>query len=156
MGLPAAGKSTYIKQKFSLSDFKYIDADVIKASHPEYDPENPAPLHEWSKGIAEQLFRESIEQGDNIILDGTGTNPDKMVMRVHQLQAAGYEVTLVFVRCSLENSIKRNQLRDRTVPESLIRYKYQTILESFYTLSAIVDKVDVVDNDEEKPELLGK
>jgi len=43
MGLPAAGKSTWVKANLP-SDF-VVDPDAIKANHDDYDPKDPAALH---------------------------------------------------------------------------------------------------------------
>jgi len=39
IGLPGAGKSTVVKERYSGYDI--VSADTLKETHPEYDPKNP-------------------------------------------------------------------------------------------------------------------
>jgi len=144
MGLPAAGKSTWTNQ---MSGYTVLDPDAVKESHPEYDPANPHALHAWSQDVIEGRWQECLSsKSGKWIVDGTGTNSEKMVRRIKQAEAAGYSTKLVYVTCSLETSLARNAARERHVPESVIRNKALDISTSFEIVSEYVDCVVVVDN----------
>lgn len=148
MGLPAAGKSTILKTKYKeeKQDSVNVDPDEIKENHPDYDPKNPQELHQWSKEVANKKRWRAMAEGKNLIIDGTGTNLEKMTKWIYDLQALDYEVTLVYVKVTLKTSLHRNAKRDRNVPEHVIREKAEYVTTSFQALKKIVDKVEVHDN----------
>lgn len=150
MGLPAAGKSTVINTSFNYNgQYKMVDPDLFKASHPDYDPKNPNALHAWSQIETEKAVFQYISAGVDMIIDGTGTNVEKMYKYVSLLQGQGYFVELVYVTVSLETSLRRNALRNRNVPESVVREKASTIAYAFELIAPKVDKVTVIDNEQE-------
>jgi len=103
-------------------------------------------LHEWSSMEAKKLMMSTMVEGKNLIIDGTGTNSEKMVKQIKDLQGMGYEVELLYVQVSLKTSLKRNAERERSVPESLVREKAELISVAFEITSRYADKVTVIDN----------
>ncbi len=147
MGLPAAGKSTWIAANLADSH-TVIDPDAIKESHPDYDPKNPAALHAWSKEISEAMFADALAGGEGLwVVDGTGTNAEKMVRRIRQAEDAGFATRLVFIRCTLETSLLRNAARVRNVPEQVVREKARDVHTAFALISPHAQTVETVDND---------
>ena len=69
MGLPAAGKSTFVENNLDVENFVRVDADLVKATHPNYDPKNPAPLHNWSKRESARILDEAYAAEANVIVD---------------------------------------------------------------------------------------
>lgn len=147
MGLPGAGKSTVVNTCYNVSEFTVIDCDKIKEEKSDFDPKNPGVYHEWSKKEANLRKAVAINKGENLILDTTGTNVERMFKEVRTLQAAGYSVTILYVRVKLQTAIERNANRARVVPESIIREKFETISEAFEIMSSVADKVTVINND---------
>lgn len=150
MGLPASGKSTHRDIRNDLTAHVVIDPDEVKERHPGYDPKNPRPLHAWSKEITDAMFAQALSQGaGQFIIDGTGTNGDKMVRRIRQAARAGFATRVIFVRCTLETSLKRNAARARNVPEDVVREKADLITTSFEIVEALsgADVFEIVDND---------
>ena len=147
MGLPAAGKST-LTQRMLGATHQIIDSDAILATHPDYDPKRPELHHEWAKGLANAAFAAALASGEGrFVRDSTGTNAERLVSEMARARAAGFSVRLMFVTCSLETSIKRNNLRDRTVPEYVIREKADVIQTSFALVAPHADSVEVIPND---------
>ena len=146
MGLPAAGKS-YTMGKLYGSSHTMIDPDAIKEAHPDYDAKNPAALHGYSQEVTERMWMQALASGcGSWVLDGTGTNAEKMVRRINQAQAHGFTTKLVYVTCSLSKSLKRNSERERVVPEHIIKSKALDIATSFEIVSKYVDSVEIIDN----------
>lgn len=144
IGGPGAGKSFVRKQKYE--GVKVLDCDSIKSEHPDYDPKNPALVHEWSsKECTKRIFK-AISEGETFVYDGTGTNVEKYVNFFNQARLAGYEIEVCYVKCSLETAIARNQNRERTVPEDMLREKHSTVAIAFEILSSYADEVRVVNN----------
>ncbi len=148
MGLPGAGKSTVLGQLGLLATHNVIDPDAHKARHPEYDPNAPELLHAWSSLEAEKEFQGACAAGEGLwIVDGTGTNSDKMVRRIRQAQAVGFTCRVVYVRVTLATALERNANRTRVVPENVVREKALDITTAFEIVAAVADSVTVVDND---------
>ena len=148
MGLPGAGKSTTMGRMGLLDTHTVIDPDAIKLSIPGYDPKNPEAVHAQSKLIAERQFKSAIAAGEGLfVVDGTGTNSDKMVRRIREAQAMGFTCKVLYVRVKLSTSIERNANRERVVPEYVIREKALDITTAFEIVARFADEMVVVDND---------
>lgn len=147
MGAPAAGKST-IGRKLYGKTHTFIDCDAIAATYPDYDVTNPSATHFRASAEAEQVFQSAIATGQGRwAVDSTGSNAERMVTSIKQARAAGFEISLLYVKCSLETSLQRNARRERVVPEQVVREKFATIATSFEIVSMYVDNVKVIDND---------
>lgn len=149
MGLPGAGKSKVLNTVYvnHLNYSVLIDPDEIKKEKLDYDPKAPHVYHEWSKAEARKRMYQAIANDQDLVIDGTGTNVEKMVKWIRDFQAAGYEVEIVYVQVSVATAIKRNANRMRVVPESLIREKAETISVAFELISQVADVVKIVNND---------
>lgn len=127
IALPGAGKTTYIKnQKEKYSGYeKYvtISADVLKESHPDYNPEKSFELHEWSVKEAEKSANDIIKKGIDFIFDGGGIN-DKYSLRIMTAtKEAGYDIALIHINTPLYECLKRLKSRERKVPIEDMFYK---------------------------------
>jgi len=148
MGLPGAGKSTVANRE--MPNAAWIDPDEIKKSHPDYDPKNADAIHAWSQEETEKVWQNLLAgntDDDITIMDGTGTNAEKMIRRIRQAQAAGFKAELFYVRVSLKTAIYRNANRERVVPEHIIRQKALDITTAFDICASEADAVQVINND---------
>jgi predicted kinase len=147
MGLPGSGKSSTANKMFS--GYKFIDPDLFKVEHPEYDPKNPGLVHEWSADQAEAAFEKALVTGGTFIVDGTGVNAERMVRRIEAAQSAGFFVELLYVTVSLKTALARNESRERTVDPSIVISKARDIGTSFKLVGPHADKVTVIDNNDD-------
>jgi len=148
MGLPGAGKSTVIDRLGLLATHGVIDPDLIKTEQPDYDPKRPEVHHEWSSEEAERRFQAALAAGsESWIVDGTGTNAEKMIRRIREAQAAGFTTRLLYVRVRLATALSRNASRERVVPEAIVREKARDVATAFELVAASADAVQVVNND---------
>lgn len=145
MGLPASGKSTTAKSIYG-STHTFIDPDLIKESHPDYNPAEAYKIHDWSKAEEEKQWMAALISDGQFVIDGTGTNAEKMVRRINQAQALGFETKLLYVTCTLETSIRRALKRTRQVPLEMIREKALNIQTAFEIVSKYVAEIQVIDN----------
>jgi predicted ABC-type ATPase len=147
MGPPGAGKS-FVKAKVYLkhTGFHDIDSDEMKKRHPDYDPNNPGLVHEWS--LQEQVveFRKVLPTGEPFVYDGTGWDPRPVTERILEAKAAGYRTFLVYVHVPVEVSLFRNRNRGRFVPEAVIIDKATKVEHAFGILRHRVDKFKVIEN----------
>lgn len=149
VGAMGAGKSWYRTKKYlQYMRFKLIDSDEVKKRHPDYDPERPHILHEWSKEVSDAEFESVISDGtgDPVVVDGTGRDADRIARKIAMAKENGYKTFLVYVWVPLEVSIWRNRNRERFVPEKKAVAIYDEIESSFSRLKGMVDKYRVVPN----------
>lgn len=145
VGGPGSGKSYVRSQLFA--DLPVVDCDSVKASHPDYDPKNPAALHAWSAAEAMRALLGYLSRGESVVYDGTGTNLERLATLVSVAHAAGMSVQAVLVTCSLATALQRNAARERTVPEHVVRMKHAQVGESWLVLRSMVDCWEVYDNE---------
>ena len=148
MGLPGAGKSTQMTRLGLTATHTIIDPDLIKLTLPGYDPKAPELVHAESALAAERQFKAALAQGTGLwIVDGTGTNSDKMVRRIREAQAMGFVCKVLYVRVTLETALARNAARTRTVPAGIVREKSLDITTSFEIVAGYADSLQIIDND---------
>lgn len=143
MGLPLAGKTTWINENVVTGDI--VSADRLKEEHPDYDPENAHLLHEWSVAEAEKLLNELSTSGKDIIFDSGSINNRYTKRIIAALKSREYTVNLVHVKTPYQVCLERNKTRTRKVPEQEIIDKAIKENAQFYKLKELVDGVEVVD-----------
>lgn len=149
MGLPGSGKSTVADRMYA--GLPRIDADAIKATHPNYAPERAQEVHDWSLEVFELQWLAALSAGESVVVDGTGTHADTMVRRMTMAKAAGFEVRVLYVQTTLKTALERAKQREREtgrhMPPEVIRQKARDIGTSFEIVSRYADSVQVVDNE---------
>lgn len=157
MGAPASGKSTIVKS-LKIDDNEYVlsDADLVKSMIPEYNEgvkqraRNSAMLvHEESSYVVKQVRDKAVEEGYNIIVDGTGANYDKYAKVMKEMKDKGYKVTLIYANSDVETGIQRANARaektGRFIPEDFLRDAYAKIPGNFKKLYKESDNVYAFD-----------
>jgi predicted kinase len=148
LGLPLAGKTTWIKEDFNVytfSKYVYISADVFKEEHPNYDPNDSEALHEWSVSKAERFLKSTANAGDSLILDSGSINNRYTFRIINYLKSHDYYIELVHIKTPYTVCLERNKKRERKIPEKAITDKALKEVSQFYKLEQMVDKVTVVD-----------
>lgn len=149
MGLPGAGKSTAIRTRFEQEraqlagvDVCWIDSDVFKQRHPDYDPENPGALHEWSVQESLKAFAAALVAPSPIVVvvDGTGAAA-AFTDRIREAKAAGFTVELFVVDTPVTVCAKRLEARVRRVPYSLLEAKRAGIAANFGPALSLADRL---------------
>ena len=152
MGLPAAGKSTIAGLPFGDSH-RFFDCDSIKATHPDFDPKNPAALHSWSKARLAEEVAAVWSNPHNFVYDSTGTNPARIEAMIQAAREAGMKTRLLFVTVTQDVSLERNARRSRVVPENVILEKVEAVRSTFEHVRFMFDNVETFDNSREDPAL---
>jgi predicted kinase len=144
MGLPLAGKTTWIQQNVDSEIYKIVSADALKERHPDYDPENAEALHEWSVQRAEE-FMNHYSKNYNIVMDAGSINNSYTKRIILMLKSKGYFVQLVHIKTPYYICLKRNKERIRKVPEEAILKKAAKENLQFNTLIPLVNNYQVVE-----------
>ena len=145
MGLPLAGKTTWIKENIkNFKGFRMVSADEIKERHPDYDPDNAEKLHKYSVVEAEKQMKELCDKGYDIVMDTGGINNFYTKRIIDMLKKNAYHIKLVHIKTPYNICLKRNKERVRKVPERAILEKAVVENKQFHRLKEIVDEVEVV------------
>lgn len=158
MGGPGSGKSSIMKG-VDESRFVTVDPDAVRTKLPEYKQatqgdtvyRNAAAMtHEEASYISKQILSKAIQNGQHVIVDGTGASADSMLAKMKQFKDAGYHVHLSFAHLNdVEEAVKRVESRaektGRYVPESFVRSAYKSIPKNFGKISAAADTFAVYD-----------
>jgi len=146
LGLPLSGKSTWIKEQTRLQKYKVISADTIKEEHPDYDPNDTEPLHNWSVLEAElEMVQLAKYKKSDVVFDSSSINNSYTVRIITMLKESGYTIELVHIKTPYFICLERGKSRERKVPEAEIIKKAIKETKQFHRLSKLVDEVTVVD-----------
>lgn len=146
MGLPLAGKSTWIENNVDkYGDYSIVSADEIKKTHKDYNPDYTEFLHEWSVKEAEKMVYKISSSGNPLIMDGGSINNSYTIRIINRLKEKGYKVTLVHIKTPMTTCIHRMSLRERKVPVDAIVLKAAKEMKQFHRLSPLADDVEVID-----------
>jgi len=140
IGLPGSGKSTYIRQNIYGSTYMIVDADKIKETHPDFDPNAPETVHQWSVKKAEEEMNRLSDIGYNICMDSGGVNNSYQLRIINMLKQKGYHIELIYMDTPLEICLERNRFRRRKVPEHAIIEKSQKLLNCLEKQLPLIDK----------------
>lgn len=148
-GPPGAGKSTVLRDvlgtdatawvtidadefkhkllREALSDGSYEDflkpaavAEREAAGEPFYPLELASLVHEESSYLANQMQREAMAEGLNVVIDSVLSKPEKAVALGQRLAAAGYRVEVIDVEVPYELSEQRIAQRWRESYENAV------------------------------------
>jgi predicted kinase len=143
IGAPAAGKSTTRQKLFPT--YPVIDPDEIKKGLDGYDPKKPWLVHSQSKKISREMFVSYLEKGVSFVYDTTGGNVERMTKEIGEAKEKGYQIILLHVSAPLNECLKRNRQRERTVPDSVVIEIWNEVQTSFRILKHLSDVVIEVD-----------
>lgn len=144
MGLPLAGKSTWIEDNNEFN-YKVISADDIKINHPLYDPKHTEKLHQYSVEKARELLYSTMENKENFIFDSGSINTNYTIDIINVLVKNNYFIVLVHIKTPYTICLERNKIRERQVPEHSIFDKAICEKAQFHKLKKLVNEKLVVD-----------
>lgn len=164
-GGPASGKSgvlnsgqVEVPDKF---DGVHVNSDDIKREIPEYqkgveagnlDAANYA--HEESSALAKRVMSTGMENGYNVVLDGTGDGSVRSVMsKIEEARAKGMKVEGYYVTCPTQIAVDRNQARandpkekGRLVREEIVRATHKKVSQILPQVAKHFDRVQLYDS----------
>ena len=122
VGLPGSGKSTKAEELKEKYGFKVFSSDKIRGEL--YGDENCQVNHGRVFGTLYGRMNRALQNGENCILDATNANRKDRKGAFRQVQDVGnYDVVAYVVTTNVEECIKRDSGRDRTVgPDVVKRY----------------------------------
>jgi predicted ABC-type ATPase len=172
-GQPGAGKS-HVREEVAKSmdkDVVIIDPDELRNFHPRYkkhsneDSKTSASKVQHDASLwASELRRLAIGKRNNVIIDGTLSNPEKADMLCAELKNCGYEVEVVALavneevswqgvkdryESAEEASAKDSTIIPRWVPKEIHDSAYKGMPESLELIERkrMADRIKVCDRD---------
>ena len=171
-GGPASGKSfvtTNAREKFGEETVVKIDPDDIKRLLPGYDDkaretdQAAAIYHEESSALAKRIYQFALDNGVNVVYDGTGDGSINSVKKkIDAAREAGCKVTGEYVTVDTEEAIRRNQKRyddakkaydagesdipPRKPPEDYVRKCHAKVTDISVEVAGLFDSFTLYDN----------
>ncbi len=120
-GGPASGKSFIQKEanaEYGGDATITVDPDEIKKLLPGYrdmclkTDKAAGYYHEESSALAKRIYQYAVDNGINVVYDGTGDGSENSVMKkIKVAQEEGYEVRARYVSVGIQEAINRNLSR---------------------------------------------
>jgi len=148
-GGPATGKSTFVKDSGGIvpdsNQAVHLNSDDMKAKLPEYKSMSMSNdngdffhaasfAHEESSYLTEASRKAALAKGTDIVLDGTGNgNYDKLVGKIEEQRAFGYEIKATYLTVPTKEAITRSNNRAldsskrRYVPEKIVTNTHASV-----------------------------
>lgn len=146
-----------------------VDADVIKNSLPEYNPDSPTGTtdrnkaanfaHEESSALAKRAIEAAYANGYDVTLDGTGNSgAQKVIKKIDEARKHGYRVEGRYCTASIENALARNLERSKTqkrlVDNGSVIGIHKDVSKIFREIAPKFDHIELWDHDGPKPVLV--
>ena len=130
---PAGSGKTYISKQLIPSSLQVINSDdtyeeLLKASgiglkQKDFTPDQlsqAAKLQAQARKTTQDKLAQSIEDKNDIVIDGTGAASNPVLKKKQQLEDLGYETLMLMVYVSPLTSLERNAQRDRSLMPGII------------------------------------
>jgi dephospho-CoA kinase len=130
---PAGSGKTYISKQLIPSSLKVINSDdtyeeLLKASgiglkQKDFTPDQlsqAAKLQAQARKTTQDTLAKSIEDKNDIVIDGTGAASGPVLKKKQQLEDLGYETLMLMVYVSPLTSLERNAQRDRSLMPGIV------------------------------------
>lgn len=107
-GIPASGKSEFIKHNYKPEEYYIADVDIIKKQFPAYEKDGKYlnNLHKLSQGILhKKILPAAIMQGKNTIIPTTGLN-GYVEQIAEPAKKYGYTVERIHIKRDKSEAIK--------------------------------------------------
>lgn len=125
IGLPASGKSFWSSMVVSREDVKLVSSDAIR--NELYGDEGIQGDSSKVFEIAHNRIKDYLEKGESVIFDATNISRKRRKEIFTRYKRIVSEIIAVYFATSYEDCIKRNDLRERKVPESVITSMYKSL-----------------------------
>ena len=137
-GGPGSGKS-FVSRKLGLqaAGLRTINSDdafeFLLRKH-QLDPKMP-PEEQEKRDIVRQRAKQMTKTKETnllygrigLIIDGTAKNAEKTAKTKAGLESLGYQTMMVFVNTSLPVALERNRMRERSVPDEVVKQAHAEV-----------------------------
>lgn len=160
---PAGSGKTYISKQLIPSSLKVINSDdtyeeLLKASgiglkQKDFTPDQlsqAAKLQAQARKTTQDKLAQSIEDKNDIVIDGTGAASGPVLKKKQQLEDLGYETLMLMVYVSPLTSLERNAQRDRSLMPGIVLRTWRDVNKNIEIYrQAFGDNFILLDNNPE-------
>jgi predicted kinase len=133
IGLPASGKTTYIKPYAERMGYRYICPDEIRQELTGDARDKSRDLEVWE--LVHERSKKALSEGKKVVVDSTFTNQAKRRAFIGFLRSVGATRVLgVFADVPFQIAQARNSARERVVPDVGMREKNNELVSEPPTL----------------------
>ena len=160
MGGPGSGKSAVVdKLALKALGLKLVNTDKafenglkkagLSLDLRGADFDKVDPIRAKAKKITGKNMDAYIRGRLGMIFDTTAANKSKIVSYKKLLDKLGYEYKMVFVRTSLENAQKRNDMRARKLPPEIVKGDWEKAMKSAKEYKSLFKKdfIEITNDD---------
>jgi dephospho-CoA kinase len=143
---PAGSGKSYISSKLISNIFTVINSDdtyeeLLKASgiglkQKDFTPDQlsqASKLQAQARKVTQDKLAQSIEDKNNIVIDGTGAASGPILKKKQQLEDLGYETLILMIYVSPLVSLERNQQRDRSLMPGIVLRTWRDVNKNIGT-----------------------
>jgi predicted kinase len=143
---PAGSGKSYISSKLIPNTFTIINSDdtyeeLLKASgiglkQKDFTPDQlsqASKLQAQARKVTQDKLAQSIEDKNNIVIDGTGAASGPILKKKQQLEDLGYETLMLMIYVSPLVSLERNQQRDRSLMPGIVLRTWRNVNKNIGT-----------------------
>jgi predicted kinase len=143
---PAGSGKSYISSKLIPNTFTVINSDdtyeeLLKASgiglkQKDFTPDQlsqASKLQSQARKVTQDKLAQSIEDKNNIVIDGTGAASGPILKKKQQLEDLGYETLMLMIYVSPLVSLERNQQRDRSLMPGIVLRTWRDVNKNIGT-----------------------
>lgn len=137
---PAGSGKSYISSKLIPNTFTIINSDdtyeeLLKASgiglkQKDFTPDQlsqASKLQVQARKVTQDKLAKSVEDKNNIVIDGTGGALAPLTKKKQQLEDLGYETLMLMIYVSPLVSLERNQQRDRSLMPGIVLRNWKDV-----------------------------
>lgn len=150
VGAGGSGKSYVLGLNPTLAGLPQVNQDHFIESNPNWEgnggTRSAGSLRREARVWRDRQWHRRLAGEESFIMDGTGRDWVYVQGQIAQARSAGFEVDLIYVRCSLQTCLERNAQRQRQVPEHSIREAWKQVVESFPRYRHLANRVLIIDN----------
>ena len=131
VGLPASGKSN-MADFLEKIEYKIHSSDEIRkelfGSYNMVEKEHHVKVFEE----LHRRIKKDLKQGKDVVYDATNISRKRRMGFLQELKNIKCEKTVFFMATSYEECLKRNKIREKSVPEEVIKRMYMNFDLPFY------------------------
>jgi dephospho-CoA kinase len=160
---PAGSGKSYMNRLLIPQEFQTINSDdtyeeLLKASgiglkQKDFTPDQlsqAAKLQAQARKTTQAKLDKSIEDKNNIVIDGTGAATNPVLKKKQQLEDLGYDTLMLMIYVSPLVSLERNKNRDRSLMPTIVLRTWRDVNKNVETYrQAFGDKFILINNNPE-------
>ena len=160
---PAGSGKSYMNRLLIPQEFQTINSDdtyeeLLKASgiglkQKDFTSDQlsqAAKLQAQARKTTQAKLEKSIEDRNNIVIDGTGAASNPVLKKKQQLEDLGYDTLMLMIYVSPLVSLERNKNRDRSLMPTIVLRTWRDVNKNVETYRrAFGDKFILINNNPE-------